>query len=125
GYYKISQKPELQEEYPRAFKESLKAAYKFAKYKDEDEEYLKVYEDHQPFLTELKDSAITLSEIFYDNENPRKAAYYLGRIVRFDEDDYAVWMMKGVYEIRSRNIGEGVKSIMFAMENLDEDYVPD
>lgn len=125
GYYEIAKKPELQEEYGNAFKDALKAAYKFYKYRDESEEYAKIYQDHQAFLTELKDSAITLSEIYYDNENPRKAAYYLGRIVKFDEDDYAVWLMKGVYEVRSRNIGEGIKSIIFAMDSMDENYVPD
>ena len=125
GYYEIARDPQYMEDYSRAFKDALKAAYKLAKYSDDSEMNLKVYETHQDFLASLKDSAITLSEIYYDNENPRKAAYYLGRITKFDEDDYAVWLMKGVYEIHSRNIGEGVKSIKFAMENIDESYVPD
>jgi hypothetical protein len=33
--------------------------------------------------------------------------------------------MKGVYEIKSKNIGEGVKSIIKAMDSLSIDYVPD
>lgn len=125
AYYKIAQDPQYVEDYSRAFKDALKAAYKLYKYTDESDLNMKVYQDHQSYLTELKDSAITLSEIYYDNENPRKAAYFLERITRFDEDDYAVWLMKGVYEIRSRNIGEGIKSIKMAMENIDESYVPD
>lgn len=125
AYYEIASDPQYMEEYSKAFREALKAAYKLYKYSDESDLNLKVYQDHQSYLSKLKDSAITLSEIYYDNEDPRKAAYYLGRITRFDEDDYAVWLMKGVYEIHSRNIGEGVKSIMLAMENIDESYVPD
>lgn len=125
GYFNIAKKPELQEDYPNAFKDALKAAYKVYKYRDENDENMQIYQDHQTFLTELKDSAITLSEIYYDNENPRKAAYYLGRITRFDEDDYAIWLMKGIYEIKSRNIGEGIKSVILAMDSIDENYVPD
>lgn len=127
SYYEIAKKPELQEDYPRAMKEALKAAYKLSKYRDKTDENMEVYKDAQEYLTELKDSTITISEIFYDNENPRKAAYYLGKIVKFDEDDYAVWLMKGVYEIKSRNIGEGVKSILLAMDSINSnpDYQPD
>lgn len=127
AYYEIAKKPELQEDYPRAMKEALKAAYKLSKYRDKTDENMEVYKDAQEYLNELKDSTITVSEIFYDNENPRKAAYYLGKIVKFDEDDYAVWLMKGVYEIKSRNIGEGVKSILLAMDSINNNpnYQPD
>ncbi len=125
SYFEISKKAELQEEYPKAFKDALKAAYKLDKYKNKPAENMEVYEDAKDFLIKLKDSAITISEIYYDNENPRKAAYYLKKITKFDQDDYAVWLMKGVYEIKSRNIGEGVKSILFAMDSLSADYVPD
>lgn len=125
AYFEIAKKPELQEEYPKALKESLKATYKMAKYRDKTDENMEVYETSKEFRTALKDSVITVSEIYYDNENPRKAAYYLGKIVKFDEDDYALWLMKGVYEIKSRNIGEGVKSILLAMDSIDENYVPD
>lgn len=127
AYYEIAKKPELQEDYPKAMKEALKAAYKLSKYREKPEENMAVYKDAQEYLTELKDSTITISEIYYDNDNARKAAYYLGKIVKFDEDDYAVWLMKGVYEIKSRNIGEGVKSILMAMDSINNnpDYVPD
>ena len=114
----------MQEDYPNAIKESLKAAYKMVKYatKEENEKILKVNDD---FLTLLKDTVIKISEIYYDNNNPRKAAYYMGKIVKFDPDDYSVWLMKGVYEMKARNVGEGVKSIKLAMENINDEYVPD
>lgn len=125
SYFEIAGKAELQEEYPKALKESLKAAYKLYKYKDKPEENAAVYETAKDFLTILKDSVITVSEIYYDNDNPKKGAYYLKRILKFDETDYSVLLMKGVYEIKSRNIGEGVKSIKLAMENLTPEYTPD
>lgn len=123
--FEIAKKPELSEDYPNALKDALKSAYKLNKYKDKPKENLEVYQEAQDYLTKLKDSVITVSEIYYDNENPRKAAYYLKKITKFDDDDYAVWLMKGVYEIKSRNIGEGVKSILLAMDSLSMDYVPD
>jgi len=125
SYFEIAKKPELAEEYPRALKEALKAAYKLDKYKDENEENKIAYREAQDLLTSLKDSIITLSEIYYDNENPRKAAYFLKRGVKFDPDDYALQLMEGVYEIKSRNIGEGIKNIMAALDSIDASYKPD
>lgn len=125
SYYEISGMAELMEDYPKAFKESMKAASKLYKYRNKPEENLEVYEDARDFLSVLKDSAITISEIYYDNDNPRKAAYYLSKIVKFAPEDYSVWLMKGVYEIKSRNVGEGVKSILFAMDSLKAgNYTP-
>lgn len=123
--FEIAKKPELAEDYPNALKDALKSAYKLNKYKNKPKENIEVYNEAKEYFTQLKDSVITVSEIYYDNNNPRKAAYYLKKITKFDEDDYAVWLMKGVYEIKSRNIGEGVKSILFAMDSLSMDYVPD
>lgn len=125
AYFEIAKKPELQEEFPKAIKDALKATYKMAKYRDKTDENMEVYQESKEFRSALKDSVITISEIYYDNENPRKAAYYLGKIVKYDEDDYALWLMKGVYEIKSRNMGEGIKSILHAMDSIDENYVPD
>lgn len=124
AYFEIAGMPELQEDYPKALKESLKAAYKLAKYKDKPEENIDVWNDSQEFLSKLKDSVITVAEIYYDNEDYRKAAYYMKSITRFSPDDYGVWLMKGIYEIKSRNVGEGIKSIIFAMDSLNPEYVP-
>ena len=125
SYFEIAKKPELMEDYPRAFKESLKAAYKLNKYRDDTEENEQVFDEAKDFLASLKDSAITLSEIYYDNDNPRKAAYYLKKIIKFDPDDYAVQLMAGVYQIKSRNMGEGIKNMVAALDSLDENYKPD
>lgn len=125
SYFEIAKKPELAEDYPRALKEALKAAYKLEKYKNENEENKIAYREAQDLLTTLKDSIITLSEIYYDNENPRKAAYFLKKGVKFDSDDYAMLLMEGVYEIKSRNIGQGIKNIMTAIDSIDASYKPD
>ena len=125
SYFEIASTPELQEDYPKALKESIKAASKLAKYKNKPKENLKVFENASEFLSVLKDSVIAVSEIYYDNEDFRKAAYFMKSITRFSPDDYGVWLMKGVYEVKSRNIGEGVKSMLLAMDSLNEAYVPD
>ena len=125
SYYEIAGQPALQEKYPKALKESLKMTYKLYKYREKTDENYKVYNESAEFRSILKDSTISVSEIYYDNDNPRKAAYYLKTITKFDPDDYGVWLMKGVYEIKSRNVGEGVKSILLAMDSLSMDYKPD
>ena len=124
AYFEIAGMPELHDDYPKALKESIKAAYKLAKYKNKPKANLEVWDNAREFLSVLKDSVITVSEIYYDTENYRKSAYYLKSISRFSPDDYGVWLMKGVYEIKSRNIGEGVKSIILAMDSLNPEYVP-
>jgi hypothetical protein len=124
AYFEIAGMPELGEDYPKALKNSIKAAYKLAKYRSKPKENLQVWKDAQGFLSILKDSVITVSEIYYDTENYRKSAYYLKSATRFSPDDYGLWLMKGVYEIKSRNIGEGIKSIIFAMDSLNPEYIP-
>jgi len=124
AYFEIAGMPELAEDYPKALKNSIKAAYKLAKYRDKSNENLKVWQDAQGFISALKDSVITVSEIYYDTENYRKSAYYLKKATRFSPDDYGLWLMKGVYEIKSRNIGEGIKSIIFSMDSLNPEYIP-
>jgi len=123
--YEIAQSPEFTEDYPKAFRESMKAAYKLTKYREKTDENMDVYKEAQEFLKKLKDSAITVSEIYYDNEKASKAAYYLKSAVRFAPNDYALWLMKGIYEIKARNVGEGVKSIILAMDSIHLEYVPD
>lgn len=124
SYFEIARKAELAEEYPKAFKEALKAAAKLTKYKDKPEENQEVFKNAQEYFSTLKDSTIRTSQIYYDNENYRKAAYYLAKTVKFAPDDYSIWLMKGVYEIKSRNVGEGVKSILFALDSINSSYVP-
>tara|TARA_B100001109_G_C18857531_1_gene472399 strand:+ start:1234 stop:2067 length:834 start_codon:yes stop_codon:yes gene_type:complete len=125
SFYEIAKKAELSEDYPNAFKESLKAAYKLNKYHDDTEENEEVYKEAKEFLALLKDSAITLSEIYYDNDNPRKAAYYLKKVLKFAPNDYAVQLMAGVYQVKSRNMGEGIKNIVAALDSIDASYIPD
>ena len=45
SYYEIAKKPELQEDYPKAMKDALKAAYKLYKYRDRTDENIEVYEE--------------------------------------------------------------------------------
>ncbi len=125
SYFEVSKMDELEDKYPKAFKEALKSAYKLTRFKDVDGENARAYMEASDVLNQLKDSTITLSEIYYDNENPRLAALYLRNVMRFDPENYAVQLMQGVYEIKSRNIGAGIKNIMASMEGIEEDYTPD
>ncbi|MBL4710760.1 MAG: hypothetical protein JKY48_20240 [Flavobacteriales bacterium] len=124
SFFEIAGKAELSEKYPKAFKESLKAAAKLTKYKNKPAENIKVWNEAQEYFSILQDSSMRTAQIYYDTENYRKAAYYMAKTVKFVPDDYAVWLMKGIYEIKSRNVGEGVKSILHAMDSLNMSYVP-
>lgn len=121
AYYEIAKTDELQEKYPKAFKDAMKYAYKYRK-KDKNLEYAGKYKDY--FIT-LKDSANSLAQLYYKTEDYRKAAYTYEQIVRFDPDAYLMQLWQGVAEIKSRNIGEGERNLNMAMEHLNDSYKPD
>lgn len=122
SYYKISGMPGIgdSDEFRRPFKTALKYAYKFVKYDNKEEEYNFTDKDAaQDFLMTLKDSTVKLSKLYYRNDDFRKAAYYYSKIVKFQPQDYAVWISKGVAEIKARNVGEGIKDLKMAMDSLE------
>jgi tetratricopeptide (TPR) repeat protein len=121
SYYEIARNEEFDEKYPKAFKESMKFAYKYRK-KDKNLEYAGKYRD---FFLILKDSANQLADLYYKTEDFRKAAYIYKQVVRFDPDAYVMQILQGIAEIKSRNIGEGERNLTLAMENIDDNYAPD
>ena len=119
--YEISKTDELVEKYPKAFKDAMKYAYKYRK-KDKNLEYAG---KHKDYIVTLKDSANSLGQLYYKTEDYRKAAYMYKNIYRFDPDAHLMRLWQGICEIKSRNIGEGERNLVGAMEKIDENFVPD
>lgn len=119
--FEIARDEELDEKYPKAFKDAMKFAYKYRK-KDKNLEYAGKYKEY--FIT-LKDSANKLAMLYYKTEDYRKAAYIYKQIVRFDPDAAIMQLLQGIGEIKSRNIGEGERNLTLAMEQIDDNYSPD
>lgn len=113
-YFAVSRDRELEEYYPRAFKNALKHAYKV--YRKGDETTL--MEDNADFFTELKQAAIEEAMYNYNLNDFRKAAYYLKKVLKFDPDDHKVQLMCGVAQVRARNRRMGSDNIEEALKGL-------
>lgn len=99
AYYEISKDESMREDFPRAFREAIKYAYKGARY-DKENEYVGNYED---YLTELKVDLMRESRFFYDEGSWRKSVTNAKYVTRIDPEDLSAHLLKGVAEMRSRN----------------------
>ena len=113
-YLAVSKDRELQEYYPRAFKNALKHAYKLYR-KDDETTFM---EDNADFFTELKQAAIEEAMYNYNLNDFRRAAYYLKKVLKFDPDDHKVQLMCGVAQVRARNRRTGSDNIEEALAGL-------
>lgn len=114
AYYEISKDEELQEKYPRAFRESIKNAYKARRYDDEN-----LYmPEHARFFNELKAAVMREARYEFDQENWRKAITSAKYVSRIDPNDISALLIKGVAEIKSRNAYQAEKTFEEADEAL-------
>ncbi len=97
--FEMSKREEFTEEYPRAFRDAIKNASKFARY-DRDNEYVTEYEN---FLTELKLEIMREARFYYEEENWRRSVTYAKYISRIDPNNLSALLLRGVAEVKSRN----------------------
>lgn len=99
AYFEISKREDMREDYPRAFRDAIKNASKFARY-DKENEYSAEFEN---YLSELKLEIMREARYYYEQENWRRSITYSKYITRIDPNDLAALLMKGVAEVKSRN----------------------
>jgi len=100
-------------------KDALKMASKFVKYDKKDEESDLRSQNLEPII-ELKNLSVELSEYFYIEENFRKAAYFLKKFYKVNENP-EILLAIGNCQILSRNMSEGERNIKMALEQLKND----
>lgn len=89
GNFEISKKEELAEDYPKAFKNSLKFAAKWRK-KDKKAEY--VY-DNKDYIAELRDAGMDVAEGYLEDGSFSKAKSYYKYMTQFDPTCPGSWLM--------------------------------
>lgn len=99
AYYEISKDESMREDYPRAFRNAIKYAYKGARY-DKENEYVP---DYSQYITELKVDIMKEARFYYDEGTWRKSVTHAKYVTRIDPEDLGATLLKGVAEIRSRN----------------------
>lgn len=112
AYYEISRDESLREEYPRAFRDAIKHAYKGARY-DKEGEYV---EKHSAYISELKLDIMKEARFYYDEGSWRKAVTNAKYVTRIDSKDLAALLLKGSGEMRGRNEFQGKMTMEEAIE---------
>lgn len=112
AYYEISKDESMREDYPRAFREAVKNAYKGSRY-DKEKEYIGNYED---YLTELKTDLMRESRFYYDEGSWRKSVTNAKYVTRIDPEDLGAHLLKGAAEMRSRNAYQAEKTFEEAVK---------
>jgi hypothetical protein len=114
AYYEMSKREEFQEDYPRAFREAIKFAYKAKRYDDENE-YMP---DHAQYLNELKAEIMKEAQFHFEAEDYRKSTTYSKYTGRIDPKDISALLLKGVAEVRGRNAYQAERTFEEADEAL-------
>ena len=99
AYFEMSKKEEFQEDYPRAFRDAIKFAYKAKRY-DKANEYMP---QHITYINELKAEIMREATFQYQSQNWRKSITYSKYVTRIDPEDISALLLKGVAEVKGRN----------------------
>jgi hypothetical protein len=122
GYYHIAKNPDaydIEKFYSKPLINAQKYAYKFTK-KDKKGEYKNDYEE---FFLQLQDTSNVLGQHYFVLENYRKSASTYKNTYRFTNDPVML-MWQALAEIKSRNTAQGSKNLLLALEQIDENFVP-
>ena len=116
AYFEISRNEELQEEYPRAFREAIKYGYKARRY-DKENQYMPEFDR---YVGELKAEVMQEARFQYESENWRKSTTYAKYVQRIDPKDVSALLIKGAAEWRGRNAYQAETTFEEAKELLNE-----
>lgn len=99
AYFEMSKDEKYQEDYPRAFRDAIKFAYKFRR-KDKELTY---FPQHRDYINELKAEIMREARMNYESEDYRRSTTYTKYISRIDPADISALLLKGVAEAKGRN----------------------
>ena len=116
AYYEISKDETKQEDYPRAFREAIKNAYKASRY-DKDNAYMP---EHARYINELKADIMREARYEFEQGSWRKAITNAKYVIRIDEKDLSAMLLQGVAEVKSRNEYQARTTFQTADEVLKE-----
>jgi len=111
GYFEISKKEDLNEDYPKAFKDAMKYA---AKWRKKDKEGAYVY-DNKDYISDLRDAGMDVAEGYLEDGSFSKAKSYYKYMTQFDPDCPGSWLMYS-YALKMMNDFSGTQT---AWDNFD------
>lgn len=111
AYFEISKKEDMAEDYPRAFKNSMKYA---AKWRKKDKTGAFVY-DNKDYIADLREAGMEEAEGYVEDGNFSKAKSLYKYMTKFDPDCPGSWLMYA-YTLKKVNDYSGHDQ---AMENFN------
>jgi len=115
-YYELSKMGEMAEDYPKAFKNSLKYASKYVK-KDKQGEHISDWED---FFAELRNGAMEEASMEFDKDKFSKAKGLYKYLINFDNQDAGAHLMKALCEEKAKAKKDAMLSAENARKALSE-----
>lgn len=119
AYFEMSKRGEFEEDYPKAFKESLKYAAKYRK-KDKDSAFYREFSD---FFSELREAAMVDAEVEMGNEKWTRATGIYKYLVKIDERDPGAQLMMAYCELMDGNSRDAEEFAEIAKTILKEDGI--
>lgn len=89
GYFEISKKEDLSEDYPKAFKDAMKYAGKWRK---KDKKGTFVY-DNKDYIADLREAGMEVAEGYLEDGSFSKAKGYYKYMTQFDPECPGSWLM--------------------------------
>lgn len=115
AYFEMSKKEEFQEDYPRAFRDAIKNAYKAKRY-DKENVYMP---EHSRYINELKAEIMREAIFHYQSQNWRKSITFSKYVTRIDPEDISALLLKGIAEVKGRNAYQAATTFEEAAESLN------
>lgn len=114
AYYEMSKDDKYAEDYPRAFRDAIKFAYKAARY-DRENQYMP---EHSQYINELIAAIMREARFQFGQDNWRKGVSYAKYVLRIQPQDISALLLKGVGEYRGRNTYQAEKTFEIADTTL-------
>lgn len=110
-YFEMNKRPETYgEDYPKAFRNSLKFCVKYRK-KDKEDLYLAEYEE---YFDELRLATISEADAYMDQEKYTKCKGFYAYITKIDDDDAGAWVLFGLSLHRLKSKRDAADAILKA-----------
>ena len=116
AYYEMSKRDEFKDEYPRAFREAIKAAYKARRYDKENEYFPK----HAAYINELKSEIMREAVFLFQSGEWRKSTTFAKYVTRIDPNDVSALLLTGVAEVKAKNQHQSVTTFENAQKALED-----
>lgn len=116
AYFEMSKRGEYEEDYPKAFKNSLKYASKHRR-KDKEDQFFGEFSD---FFSEIREVAMVNAEVEIDREKYMRAKGIYKYLIKIDESDVGAHLMMAYCNYMDNDSRDAEENLEMAKKVLEE-----